>query len=72
MSTNGLTSWAVDLNDVGAIYPFQGTEVLLTLLLLVFWVGFHVMQTRAENREFDRDETADQTGEETRRLIDGY
>ena len=24
MSTNGMTSWAVDLKDVGAIYPFQG------------------------------------------------
>ena len=72
MSTNGYTSWAVDLNNVGAIYPLQGTEVLLTLLLLVFWVGFHVMQTRAENREFDRDETADQSGEETHRQIEGY
>ena len=28
MSTNGLTSWAVDLKDIGAIYPFQGSEVL--------------------------------------------
>ena len=28
MSTNGMTSWAVDLKDVGAIYPFQGWEVL--------------------------------------------
>ena len=28
MSTNGLTSWAVDLKDIGAIYPFQGWEVL--------------------------------------------
>lgn len=72
MSTNGYTSWAVDLNNVGAIYPLQGTEVLLTLLLLVFWVGFHVMQTRAENREFDRDERADQSGEETHRQIEGY
>ena len=27
MSTNGMTSWAVDLKDVGAIYPFQGWEV---------------------------------------------
>jgi hypothetical protein len=72
MSTNGLTSWAVDLNNIGAIYPFQGSEVLLTLLLLVFWIGFHVLQTRAENREFDRDVAADQGGEETRRLIESY
>ena len=32
MSTNGLTSWAVDLKDIGAIYPFQGWEVLLVIL----------------------------------------
>lgn len=72
MSTNGLTSWAVDLNTIGAIYPFQGSEVLLVLLLLVFWIGFHVLQTRIENREYGREISADQTGEETRRLIDAY
>jgi hypothetical protein len=27
MSTIGYSSWAVDLADVGAIYPFQGYEV---------------------------------------------
>ena len=32
MSTNGMTSWAVDLKDVGAIYPFQGSETLLVIL----------------------------------------
>ena len=32
MSTNGMTSWAVDLKDVGAIYPFQGSETLLVII----------------------------------------
>ena len=32
MSTNGMTSWAVDLKDVGAIYPFQGSETVLVIL----------------------------------------
>ena len=36
MSTNGMTSWAVDLKDIGAIYPFQGTEVLLVIVGLAF------------------------------------
>ena len=31
MSTNGMTSWAVDLKDVGAIYPFQGWEVAMVM-----------------------------------------
>ena len=72
MSTNGMESWAVDLKDVGAIYPLQGSETLLVILLLVFWIGFHVLQTRAETREFERDVRADQSGEETKKMIDGY
>ena len=72
MSTNGLTNWAVDLKDVGAIYPFQGGEVLLVILLLVFWIGWHVLQHRAESREFDHDIHADKSGDEARRSIDRY
>ena len=72
MSTNGLTSWAVDLKDVGAIYPFQGAEILMVVALLVFWIGWHVLQTRAETREFEHDLKADRSGDHTRRAIDRY
>ena len=54
MSTNGMTSWAVDLANVGAIYPFQGMEVLLVLLGLIFWLGWHVLQIRQENEDLDK------------------
>ena len=72
MSTNGMTSWAVDLKDVGAIYPFQGTEVLLVIVGLVFWIAWHVIQTRQENAEINEDMAADRSGDETRRAIDRY
>lgn len=72
MSTNGMTTWAVDLKDVGAIYPFQGTEFLLVIVLLIFWIGWHVLQTRAETREFEHDLEADPEGEKTRKTIDSY
>jgi hypothetical protein len=72
MSTNGMTSWAVDLKDVGAIYPFQGTEVLLVIIGLVFWIGWHIIQTRQENAEIASDMAADRTGEETKAAIDRY
>ncbi len=48
MTTNGLTSWAVDLKDVGAIYPFQGAEWLFVILGVAFWIAWHVLQTRQE------------------------
>jgi hypothetical protein len=72
MSTNGMTSWAVDLKDVGAIYPFQGTEVLLVILGLIFWIGWHIVQTRQENAEIAEDMSADRSGDETRGAIDRY
>jgi len=67
-----MTSWAVDLKDVGAIYPFQGTEVLLVILGLAFWIGWHILQTKQESAEIDADLKADKRGEEAKKLIDNY
>jgi hypothetical protein len=49
-----MTSWAVDLANVGAIYPLQGMEVLLVVLGLIFWLGWHVLQIRQENEDLDK------------------
>jgi hypothetical protein len=72
MSTNGMESWAVDLKDVGAIYPFQGAEVVMVIIGLVFWIGWHVLQTRQESAEIEADMAADRSGDETRKSIDRY
>jgi protein-S-isoprenylcysteine O-methyltransferase Ste14 len=72
MSTNGMTSWAVDLKDVGAIYPFQGTEVVMVIIGVVFWIGFHVYQMRQEAREIEEELSADKRGDEARDAIDRY
>jgi hypothetical protein len=72
MTTNGMTSWAVDLKDVGAIYPFQGSEYLLVLLGLVFWIGWHILQTRQETELIESEMRADPRGDKTRAAIDRY
>ena len=72
MSTNGLTSWAVDLKDIGAIYPFQGSEVLLVILGLAFWVGWHIVQPRQEISEIESDLAAARCGDDTSASIDRY
>ncbi|MBA1141565.1 hypothetical protein [Mesorhizobium neociceri] len=72
MSTNGMESWAVDLKDIGAIYPFQGLEVLMVIIGFVFWIAWHVIQTRHENAEIEADMAADRSGDETREAIDRY
>jgi hypothetical protein len=72
MSTNGMTSWAVDLANVGAIYPFQGTEVLLVFLGVVFWLAFHIVQIRQEKEELEgKSRSADEV-EDARDLIGQY
>ncbi len=72
MSTNGLTNWAVDLKDVGAIYPFQGSEVLLVMLAVAFWIGWHVLQLRRESAKLESEVTSDHRGEMARSHIERY
>jgi hypothetical protein len=72
MTTNGMTSWAVDLKDVGAIYPFQGSEVLLVIIGLVFWIAWHIIQTRQETEQIEKESKADPRGDKTRAAIDRY
>jgi hypothetical protein len=67
-----MTSWAVDLANVGAIYPFQGTEVLLVLLGVIFWLSFHIVQIRQENEELEgKDRSAEEVAD-ARDLIGLY
>ena len=55
MSTIGLDSWAVDLKDVGAVYPFQGWEVVMAIIGVVLWICWHIWQVRAEGAEYKAD-----------------
>ncbi len=72
MSTNGMTNWAVDLKDVGAIYPFQGWEWLMVILCVIFWLAFHYLQIRNEEREIASEAAADPRGEATKKAIEDY
>jgi hypothetical protein len=72
MSTIGLDSWAADLKDIGAIYPFQGGEVIFFILGLVFWIGWHVIQLRAESKEIDYEIRTNHRAENIHKSIKRY
>ena len=72
MSTNGMTSWAVDLADVAAVYPFQGMEFPMYIAALVFWLWFHVSQLRQEATEIQHEVDADASGKEAKGAISRY
>lgn len=72
MSTNGMSSWAVDLKDVGAVYPFEGSEPLLYIVGLAFWIFWHVAQLRVEGTEVEHEMDADASGDKAKAAIDRY
>lgn len=72
MSTNGMTSWAVDLKDVAEIYPFPGTEFAIFIVGLAFWIYWHIAQMRQEDAEVAHEMDADKSGDKARAAIDRY
>ena len=53
MTTGNFTDWSGNLLDLGPLYPFVGWEGLMVLVLFVAWIGWHILQIRAENRQLD-------------------
>lgn len=50
-----LDSWNVDLANVAAIYPMQGTEGILVIIGVVTWLAWHVVQMRQEHADYEED-----------------
>ena len=44
----------------------------MVILGVVFWIGWHIVQTRQETAEIEFNLKADRTGDETRASIDRY
>lgn len=55
MSTANFENWAGNIADIGPIYPFVGSEVLWFIIGVAFWIGWHVIQTTRESREWEED-----------------
>jgi hypothetical protein len=53
MNTGLINNWNGSMTDIGPIYPFVGWEVPMVILCLIFWVGWHYLQMRAENRTLE-------------------
>ena len=54
MSTGLVDNW-LNIDTFGAIYPFVGTEMLLTIVGFAFWIGWHILQLKKESAEFKAD-----------------
>jgi len=71
LSTTIVETWSgTDISQLGPIYPMVGSEVLLWLLGMVFWIGFHWLQIRIEARELQEDAEAAQSAERLSRVFE--
>lgn len=55
MTTGNFIDWNGDLLAIGPIYPFVGWEGFMVVLGFIFWIGFHILQIRAETRQHDEE-----------------
>ena len=47
------TNWDGNVLEIGPLYPFVGSEVLMVVVLVALWVAWHVAQLVGENRDLD-------------------
>ena len=53
MST-GIESWSAEsLPNINAMYPFVGSEGIMTVIVVVVWIGWHFWQIKSENNSYD-------------------
>ena len=53
MST-GIESWgAENLSKIDALYPFVGSEKLMTVIGVVIWIGWQIWQMKFENNSYE-------------------
>ncbi len=73
MQTGLVPSWNVDPMELGPLYPFVGSEMILFVVCVALWVAFTVWQMRFETERNDaaaqalaeRQRRGDTTGEKS-------
>ncbi|MBC8267538.1 MAG: hypothetical protein H8E36_02200 [Rhodospirillaceae bacterium] len=52
----GVTTWNMNLLDIGAMYPFPGSEMIMAIIGIASWIIWHIIQMRAENKKLAKEE----------------
>ncbi len=72
LSMTEVTTWVgADMSQIGPIYPMVGSEVILFIIGLVFWLGFHFAQGGIEKRELQEEEELAKNPEVLNRVFGG-
>lgn len=71
MATGNIENWAGTITDIGPMYPFVGTEMLWFILGVVFWIWWHIVQTKRENKTYAEEVKRYGDAESLRKIVDG-
>lgn len=55
MNTAPFNDWSGNMFDLGPLYPFVGSEVAMVVVCVLFWIIWHVLQFRMENRTLNEE-----------------
>ncbi len=53
-----IETWQTNPADIGPLYPYVGTELLLCALCAIFFVGFLIWKFKTENKIYNRQSEA--------------
>jgi hypothetical protein len=70
MNTGRIENWDGAIADIGPIYPFVGSEVLMVILCVIFWIGWHVWQYRMESQRFAEEAQRLRQGNNLQQAVD--
>ena len=55
MSTASFDNFAGSIADIGPLYPFVGSELILVIAAVIFWLWWHISEMRIEQREYEKE-----------------
>ncbi len=64
-------SWAGNMAELNILYPGHGLEELMTIALIVIWIGWHVWQIRMEESNYADDLNTLKQGDNMSRALKG-
>lgn len=70
MSTGNIENWAGEISEIGAIYPFVGTEFVLWIIGMGLFVLWLVIQYRSENKQYEDERKKYGNHETIKKLLD--
>ena len=66
------STWAVDLANTGAVYPWQGYELIMVIVAVAAWILWHIVQLREEKEEYAEDIEKYGTKEAIKKALDEH